>query len=114
MIMYSLHPTQDFPPTNVSAQEAMECINAMVLDGVIVHNATFLSQDGQQVIVFWSVDGSGTVATVWEYLFSFVPFGAFPEPIVNVMERQAVYDTQDNIRRIEGGSADRDAYAVGE
>lgn len=109
MIMYTLHPTQHFAPTLVDNEEALGCIQEMVKDGVAVHTTTFNTPKGESVAIFWSADGNGTVATLWEYTFQAVSLNVAP---ADIEIRSVLLQTEDAVNH---PSADRDTeYAVGE
>lgn len=109
MIMYSIHPTQNLAPVVVDAGEAMDCMQSMLRDGVSVQTNTFQAPDGASVSVFYSRDGQGRVATVWEHTYQTLGFNVPPQ---GLGEHSVVLQTADMVTL--GANDNPDGYSVGE
>jgi len=111
MIMYSLHPMQNFQPIGIPWSEALECIQAMANEGVTLYASDFISPTGEHIVLFWSVDGAGVVATVWEYTFDALSFPASVPVSVRQVQASvnALHEAAQAARKGEA-----EDYAVGE
>lgn len=110
MIMYTLHASQHFAPELVNAPEALGIIRDMVEDGVTVHTVDFYSPNHEHVILFWTTDGEGQTATLWEYTMHFLPTVPATGEVRQVMRTE--YAVQD--AELASRTGTEDAYAVGE
>lgn len=114
MIKFSLHPTQfgagGFTPREVDTPNELVIIEEMMRDGSMIHARTFLSPQGENVTVFWTVDAADRVATVWEHTYRVLTFNA-PNP--GDAEESAVLQEADAVSASAPGYPD-DEYARGE
>lgn len=115
MIMLCLHPTHVHPTVEIDTTNALVDIQTMMEEGVTVNTRTFRGPVGQNVTVFWTTDGQGNVATVWEHTFTLLSF-ALPAPGALREESAVLQEADRDADGLEGRAADAeyDAYAVGE
>lgn len=107
MIMFSLaHPTH--APMLLAVSEGLEMINRMASEGVVIHVVDFNAPDGSHVIAFWSLTGTGTVGTVWEYTMRYLTNVPFTAEVRQVQAQE--YALQDAQNAPQGA----DGYSVGE
>lgn len=110
MDMLSLHPSQHYAPTQVDATDALVVIQEMLEEGVNVNTRTFHAPTGANVTVFWTTDGAGQVATVWEHAYVTLSFNASD---AGAGEESAVLQEADNVTASRE-SGESEGYAVGE
>lgn len=110
MIMRTLHSTQPFAAEWVGDHGALDLIHAMVADGTRVMTTDFYSPNREHVILFWTTDNAGNVATLWEYTMHFLPNVSPTREVREVMRTQ--YEVSD--AELASRPGNEDTYAVGE
>lgn len=113
MIMFCLHPAHRdvHGPEEISGRDALAIIEGLVKDGLTVRTTTFEDRDGTPVVIFWSVDASGGVGTVWQHTFSAVTFNV---PAPDIAVRSVILEMNDVSTLSPIRRAPVTEYAVGE
>lgn len=110
MIMRTLSRVQNFTPEWVHEHDALDLIHEMVKEGVTVHTVDFYSPTREHVILFWTTDSEGGVATLWEYTMHFLPNISATGEVREVM--RTAYEVND--AELASATGEQEAYAVGE